>query len=95
METKSHYKEVIEGDYGLYAVHLEEGGWSIASGPGTTESIQGPAKMAGYHLPVRFQNAVDTLAAIFSGPTDLFEISTEGMWVKHALACGATSITEY
>lgn len=79
----------------LFAVRLSDGGWSIADGQGTVLTPADEIELAGWHLPVRFEDADAALAAIASGPEEMFDISIDGVWAKHCTANGAVACAAY
>lgn len=95
MHIVNDYSEAVPVERGLYAVHLSDGGWGIADGPGTQLLLPAQVAQAGYHLPVRFDCREAARVAIASGPRLPFDIHADSPWVEHALACGGTWCDHY
>lgn len=90
MKQENDYLEAlaVEG-IDLYAVQLQDGGWSIADGLGALLTPADESELAGWHLPVRFKSPCQAQDAIKDGPSDWFDISIDSKWSKHAMSHGA------
>lgn len=95
MTLRNDYVEATEGEGGLFAVKLSDGGWSVADGEGTNLTPPDEIDLAGWHLPVRFETKDMALKAIQSGPDAWFGISVDGVWSKHCILHGAVACAAY
>jgi hypothetical protein len=82
-------------DCDLYAVQLQDGGWSIADGMGSTLTPKDEMELSGWHLPVRFNSSELVINAIKTGPAVFFDIMAESAWARHAVECGGVFKTTY
>ncbi|ANN80884.1 hypothetical protein [Bordetella flabilis] len=88
MRGTNDYVQAVEFDGGIYAVELSTGGWSIADGPGSTLCEPYERELAGWHLPVRFDNEAQAREAIRTAPHVMFDIRPNSEWTEHCIACG-------
>lgn len=95
LRLTNDYTAALEAELGLFAVKLSDGGWSIADGQGSRLTPADEAELAGWHLPVRFDNADAALAAVTRGPDAMFDTNITGAWAKHALSNGAVACAAY
>lgn len=89
------YSEAELIERGLFAVLMQDGGWSIADGPGTRILGLDELESAGYHLPVQFERLEDAAAAIRSGPQEWLSTQPDSAWVRHCLQVGARYRADY
>lgn len=88
MKVGNDYSEAQEVDFGLFAVRLSDGGWSISDGMGTKLTPEDEIELSGYHLPVRFESKEQACTAIKSGPHSMFDIDVDSVWSSHAAKSG-------
>ena len=91
----NNYAQATEVDYGLFAVEMSDGGWTIADGPGTNLAQPDEMELAGYHVPVRFERKEDAIAVIMNGPDAMFDIAAESEWVCHCVEQGGVICPSY
>jgi len=89
------YSEASQSERDLFAVKLSDGGWSIADGIGSNMTPDDEKELAGWHLPVRFDNEEAALLAIECGPHAMFDINLSGVWAQHCIAHGAVECGAY
>jgi hypothetical protein len=89
---KNDYPRAVEIAGGLFAVELSTGGWTVADGPGIALCEQDETELAGWHVPVRFENEQAAITAIYTGPSAWFDIAAESAWAQHCLEAGGTAI---
>lgn len=94
MTLTNNYPRAVEVTDGLFAVELQSGGWSIADGPGTMLCRADERELAGWHVPVRFDSEAAAVAAIRTGPHEMFDIAPESVWSRHCIASGAAELPE-
>ncbi len=80
--------KLVDG-HNLHAVKLKDEGWSIADGQGSLLTPKNEIELAGWHLPVKFVTQEQAIKAIRSGPHAMFDITSDSVWSKHAVNCGA------
>ncbi len=88
MKIENDYSKATEVEFGLFAVCLSDGGWSISDGKGTVLTPEDEIELSGYHLPVRFESEDSAIKCIQSGPHEMFDINVESIWTKHAVRRG-------
>ncbi len=89
------YQKATEVVGGLFAVQMSDGGWTVADGPGTLSVAPDDDEMAGYHVPVRFEEEDQAIAAIKTGPDAMFDIAIDCEWTEHCIACGGVLFEPY
>lgn len=95
MKIVNDYSEAVEVEFGLFAVLLADGGWSIADGMGTKLTPEDETELSGYHLPIRFKSKEEAVISIKTGPHSLFDIDVDSDWSVHALNTGGTLKAAY
>ncbi|WP_150303870.1 hypothetical protein [Pseudomonas saliphila] len=95
MQITNDYDQAELIERGLFVVLMQDGGWSIADGPGTRILALDELESAGYHLPVRFNRYEEAASALRSGPPEWFSIQPDSAWVKHCLNAGAEYFSDY
>jgi hypothetical protein len=92
----NNYKQaVLPHGHDLYAVEMVDGGWSIADGEGVLLTPEDEIELAGWHLPVAFDNKEKAIECIESAPHVMFDIVKDAEWTQHAIKCGAVFKPEY
>lgn len=91
----NNYKAIAAAPFGLYAVQMQDHGWTISDGMGIILTPQDEIELAGWHLPVWFESLCATIDAIKNGPHVMFDIAKDSEWTKHAIKCGATYEPKY
>ena len=100
MTTKryiNNYKQAVMTNYrnDLFAVEMEDGGWSIADGEGILLTPEDEIDYAGWHLPVCFSSQEEAIKCIKYGHKVMFDVTIDAIWTKAAIMSGASYRKDY